>query len=95
MKLGQITQSFVYSLLSVSETDHAPEQGCPGIGQNWKEIWGEILMDTAAVPTVSSLMSRLISLTLNQKQPTAYTSIPGKTLLLRIYARLKTDTGGC
>lgn len=51
MKLGEITQSFVCSLFSVSETDRASEQG-------------EILMDPAVVPTVLSLMSRLISLTL-------------------------------
>lgn len=50
MKLGEIAQSFVCSLFSISETDHAPEQG-------------EILMDPAALPTVSSLMSTLISLT--------------------------------
>lgn len=56
MKLGEIAQSFVCSLFSISETDHAPEQG-------------EILMDPAALPTVSSLMSTLISLTLTQQQP--------------------------
>lgn len=68
MKLGEIAQSFVCSLFSISETDHAPEQG-------------EILMDPAALPTVSSLMSTLISLTLTQQQPAAYTSVPGRTLL--------------
>lgn len=72
MKLEEVTQSFVCSLLSVSETDHTSEQG-------------EILIDPAAVPTVSSLMSRLISLTLTQQQqPAAYTSVPGKTLLLQM-----------
>lgn len=71
MKPGEVTQSFVCSILSVSETDHTPEQG-------------EILIDPAAVPTVSSLMSRLISLTLTQQQPAAYTSVPGKTLLLQM-----------
>lgn len=69
--MGEIAQSSVCSLFPIHERDHAPEQG-------------KILMDPAAVSTVSFLMSRLISPTLTEQQPAASTSAPGKTLLLQM-----------
>ena len=69
LKVGEIVQPSVHSLFSIYKTDLAPEQF-------------KILMDPAAVHTVSSLMSRMVSPTLTQQKQAASTSVPGKSLLL-------------